>query len=739
MNCLLLLFVIALPAERQVAREVFSLKDESLMGFYLSEFEEYEYEELLNSSPQRLRNERYDSLNLRFVGSWPFGPAWTVRVDTARNLAFCASGGVACIFDISDPSNLVKLSDKIKTRSVIKDLFYEESTCYLYIAAGYAGLEIWDVSDFLNPQKVSSFDIDGAAFGLTVNGDYVYIADIDYRHGLRVIDVSTPSIPFEVISHDTIAFARKVAVSGNYLYVTDAAQKLWVFDVSAPFFPLEVGSYNMPGAYGIDISVDNYLYVTALGLRVFDLSDPSKPSEVAYYEIGAPAEVVVSGDYAYLANGYEGFLVIDISDPSKPDLKCSIPTYDEAEGVAVYGDYAYVADRRSGLLVIDISDLPNQEVGYYDTPAYTLGIEISGDYAYLANESDGLRIIDVSNPGNPSEVGSYDPYDGPCDNLYRAWEVAVSGNYAYVANERLGLRIIDITDPEDPYEVSFYITSSAFDVVVSGNYAYVADATAGLKIIDISHPKSPIFVDSCGTPGQANSVAVYGDYAYVVCHIAGLCVIDISDPEDPIEVGSFDTPGSGSVAVYGDYAYLTDVSAGFWIIDISTPSNPTEVAHFDWGTKGIAISGNYAYVGDFREKTLRLIDISNPLYPLEVGNYDISAAAQDIAVSGSCVYLATGQTGLHIYENLLSGVNEENKDKEKVLKITQNIFMGTAEVRVEGLELPVVLNVYDVSGRVKEKTIIFNSSPVTVGAELYPGIYFVNVKGFKPEKIIKLR
>jgi hypothetical protein len=744
MNCLLLVFIVSLPNELQIAEKSFMFKDESSIGFYLSEFDGYEVEDFFNSTPQRLSSVRYDSLNIRFVGDWPYGPSWDVKIDTARSLAFCGSGEVVFIFDISDSSNPVMLSEEIEVRGLVKDLFYDESNGYIYIAAGHGGLEIWDVSDSLNPQKIGSLEMNGA-IGLTVSGDYVYIADVDHGRGLRIIDVSTPSNPVEVGSNNTANNAFAVAVSGSYAYLIDyssiSKSFLRVFDISDPFAPLAVDSIEVPNAQNVDISIDNYLYVSADGLRVFDIStDPSTPSQIAYYEIPGSriVEVVLSGNYAYLADRYNGLRVIDISVPSNPNEVCNCPTPDWTEDIALFGNYAYVAGRSAGLLVIDISDFSNPTgVFSFDTPAYTMGVEISGDYAYLANYDDGLRIIDISDPENPSEVGCY-------DTPHEAQDVAVSGNYAYVADYLSGLRVIDISDPENPYEVGSCNTTLAEDVVVSGNYAYVADGLYGLMVIDISDPENPIKLDSCETPDHVgNRIAISGDYAYVTNNASGLCIIDISDlssPEGLTIVGSFDTPYTAmSVAVSGDYAYLTDVGLGFWVIDISTPSNPTDVAYFDWGAKGLAISGNYLYVGDWWENRLRLIDISNPLDPSEVGYYILPGSAQDIAAFGSYVYVADDQAGLQIYEHVTAGVEEKEKEKKKVLKVTQNIFMGTAEVKVQGITLPAVLNVYDVSGRIKEKTPIYNSSSVKIGTDLSPGIYFVKVAGLEPVKILKLK
>jgi hypothetical protein len=146
--------------------------------------------------------------------------------------------------------------------------------------------------------------------------------------------------------------------------------------------------------------------------------------------------VAVSGSYAYVADGYAGLRVIDVSNPSSPREVGFYDTPGYASGVAVSGTYAYVADRGAGLRVIDVSNPSSpREVGFYDTPGGAWGVAVSGTYAYVAAYDAGLRVIDVSNPSSPREVGFY-------DTPGYAWGVAVSGSYAYVADGAGGLVIL---------------------------------------------------------------------------------------------------------------------------------------------------------------------------------------------------------------------------------------------------------------------------------------------------------
>ena len=58
----------------------------------------------------------------------------------------------------------------------------------------------------------------GEAYGVAVSGNYAYVAD---GAGLEVIDVSNPANPQRVGGYDTSGYAYGVAVSGNYAYVAD--------------------------------------------------------------------------------------------------------------------------------------------------------------------------------------------------------------------------------------------------------------------------------------------------------------------------------------------------------------------------------------------------------------------------------------------------------------------------------------------------------------------------------------
>ena len=225
---------------------------------------------------------------------------------------------------------------------------------YAYVVEGVDGLQVIDINDPTNPQRVGGYDTAGNAKGVAVAGNYAYVAD--GSAGLQVIDISDPANPQRAGGCDTAGLACGVAVAGNYSYVADGSAGLQVIDISDPAAPQRVGGYVTTGiAIGVAVA-GNYAYVAdyTVGLLVIDISNPTDPQLVSRYNAttGIAYGVAVAGNYAYVADDAAGLLVIDISAPARPQRVGGYDTAGNAWGVAVAGNYVYVADHIAGLQVL---------------------------------------------------------------------------------------------------------------------------------------------------------------------------------------------------------------------------------------------------------------------------------------------------------------------------------------------------------------------------------------------------
>jgi hypothetical protein len=112
-------------------------------------------------------------------------------------------------------------------------------------AVSLSALEIIDISNPANPQRVGGYDTSGSAYGVAVSSNYAYVATSDA--GLQVIDVSDPTQPRRVGGNRAFN-AFDVIVAGNKVFVTAGEQGLMILDLFRAPLRLEPVSPQQPGA-----------------------------------------------------------------------------------------------------------------------------------------------------------------------------------------------------------------------------------------------------------------------------------------------------------------------------------------------------------------------------------------------------------------------------------------------------------------------------------------------------------
>jgi hypothetical protein len=109
-----------------------------------------------------------------------------------------------------------------------------------------------------------------------------------------------------------------------------------------------------------------------------------------------------------------------------------------------------------------------------------------------------------------------------------------------------------------------------------------------------------------------------------------LQIFDVSSSTNPIAKGFVNIGPLGfALAVQNNYAYVVNPGYGFQVIDISNINSPTIATSVPLGypvTEGIAVLGNYAYVGAGNE--LYVFDITTPTSPNLVGSIALNSGVQ---------------------------------------------------------------------------------------------------------------
>ena len=530
---------------------------------------------------------------------------------------------------------------------------------YVYVADNTSGLQVIDITNPASPVIAGHCATPGRAYGVAISGNHAYVAD-GTSHRLEVIDITNSASPTLVGSCLTPGIADAVAVDCDFAYVADAFSGLLVISIANPASPSLAGYCSLPdNASGVALSGD-YAYLSdgTGGLAVVNIADPAHPTLAgSCLTTGAATNVAISGDDAYVTTTSRDLQIISIADPAHPTLAGSLGTSGEAYGLAVDGDWAYVTDVHVGLLAIDIADPAHPSIVNQYSMVNAQRVALDGDHAYVGAYGAGLQVIRVADPIALTPVAA-------CETPDQTVFLAISGDYVCQIDCSTSillpshLRVTDIKDPLNPTSVGSCQLPGWFvyRVVIAGDYAYVAAESypqGFLEVVSIADPANPTLVGSCATPAPAHDVAISGDFAYVAQADSCVQAVDISDPIHPVLAGRCPIPSASSwfsgIAVSGDHAYVTG-QIDFCVIDITDPVHPTFTGSCALPDSpfNLAISGNHAYVADGAWGGLQVVDITNPSAPAVVGSYPFypNGTAMGIAISGDRAYVAGGNGGL---------------------------------------------------------------------------------------------
>ncbi|MEJ2627839.1 MAG: hypothetical protein P8078_04720, partial [bacterium] len=292
---------------------------------------------------------------------------------------------------------------------------------------------------------------------------------------------------------------------------------------------------------------------------IMDNGDSLNTEIAGRWAYGPCKALTTNGTYAYCSNG--GYLdIVDVSGVPSSTGKVALP--EPLYNVVVSGNYAYVADGQSGLRIIDISTPATPfEVGHYNTNGTAYDVVYASDTVYVADGAGGLKVIDVSTKTAPTLVGLYSTGGIArsidfCDYNIQGKHVLVS----YYSDNHVvtddGVRIFDVTDAENINQPGniFLTKDKAWDIKIGtrtldpDTLAFVADGDSGLMMIDISDPTS--FAQT-GTSYDATFEVLSVDYMSAAEQVLlsagenGLVTVDVS-AADPAGLGNLDTDGNAT-------------------------------------------------------------------------------------------------------------------------------------------------------------------------------------------------
>jgi hypothetical protein len=322
---------------------------------------------------------------------------------------------------------------------------------------------------------------------------YLYLGHL-WSGGVSIVDVTTPASP------EVVGFVPTPNEHTWHIKV-QIADDIMMLPCEFLFFTTQ--------AQGLDPAK------AAKGARFFDVSDPTSPRELSFWQSetqGVHRSWWNGGKYAYVTSGVNApgvkqhgalnttkvLVTLDISDPENPREASRFwhpaqlaEAADVPEGDSIYiheaiveGDRAYCAYWDGGFAIVDVSD-PSAPTLVSQVSTYP-ELSDGNTHTTMPLRDRGLLVV-------VDECTAYWGAEGPKD--IRIWDISDE-----MRPQPLSTTPLPVPSDEEPYE-SYYERGERFGPHnVHNNHVgqlqcddkiYATMCNAGLRIYDITDPRNP--------------------------------------------------------------------------------------------------------------------------------------------------------------------------------------------------------------------------------------------------------
>jgi len=484
-------------------------------------------------------------------------------------------------------------------------------------------------------------DIGGQTRSVVLNGSFAYAGE---GRRLVILDISTPSSP-QFITNIELgeSIITDIYADGNLVYAGTEFFGTFIVDVSTPQTPFVAGHIPVPEFGNVsvyDVFVyEQYAYIAEgdEGFTIFDIQDPANPQRVVHGYFTA-ISIQVDGGYCYIIDGTK-LTVLDVTDPSTLLYVTEYPLVNnDTQMIKLHNTQLFIMDY-DYLRILDVSNPDSiSELGSIQiSGGYPYDVKVAGDKAYVADYYH-IDILDISDPGNPQFLGRQSVPGLPV-------RIDVTGDYAYVACTNANVKVFDCSDAANPHEISAWVgqAPTANSIQINENRAFITTAESGLSILDITDPAGPTLLGKYTTVNKwYNAVGLLNNVA-IIADVDTLHIVDVTVPGSPVPVTDLPVVSGmvNDIHVHEPFVFLASGPKGFDVLDLTDPAQPQKIGNVD--TPGEALhldmTDTHAFLAD-GSAGVRVIDISTPANPVEVAAIASLQNAYDIAVAGDFAYVA---------------------------------------------------------------------------------------------------
>ncbi len=320
--------------------------------------------------------------------------------DRIENISIDSAGNLVSL--TANDKNPAGIPAEPSIMGVFSGVAADNKYAYLVNHVFYEGspdVGLWIV-DFLSPggPYLKGFVNIDSPNDVFVQSNYAYVVSgyADYSFLFNIVDVSDPSSPKVIGTAPLSSIGKDVFVEGSYAYVAIGGMGmgvLQVINIANPSLPQPVGIfYPGWGALGL-FEHEKIVYLgDDYGLYALDVNHPESPEQISVLDAvhGITSVRMLANLIDFTSTDIYGkgaLTIVDMKNPAMPQLIGSYDLGEEsANDLLLLGNYAFVANGEAGLRFMDLSDIYNPiTLDLYNTSNSALDLALNDNNLYLAD------------------------------------------------------------------------------------------------------------------------------------------------------------------------------------------------------------------------------------------------------------------------------------------------------------------------------------------------------------------
>ena len=459
--------------------------------------------------------------NMELVSSISFGQDVsdiTGFYQDGREFGVIGLQNAAAFVDITDPSNPFEVGRISGGNSIWRDLKYWNRHVYIGTEAS-DGVKVVSVDNLDNPTLVSTISDFGNSHNIHIDADgYLYVVGAS-SNDVWIYDLTMPAFP-QLVGTWSGEYLHDIEVYNNKLYGAGIyTGEFYIIDVSDKTNPSTLVSYNTGGGYisthDCAVTYDEHYFITGdetTGghIKIWDISDYGNINLVGEYMTNpshSAHNLYIRPDTDLLIISYyaDGTRIVDISDPTNP---IEVAYYDTSniEGLYVgnWGTYAYLpsgyiisSDIETGMYIIMsplIVSPPEMEYTLGNTDFNLESGESASGSVTIANTGDVESVLNYSLSTSPfSASGGSDSFGNTWtdsnmnDDFENDWvDISDSGTlYSFPHNDQAGESV------SIGFEFPFYGASHGSLIINANGWVGFGEDNSTWDNTNIPSPNAP--------------------------------------------------------------------------------------------------------------------------------------------------------------------------------------------------------------------------------------------------------